>query len=209
MQGTYLYKCINESQLNFGNTSQPVRGFVYTTTEELTRTSISIPDFSAGILGYGKNYFVGFSADHFTQPDESFVQGSSQLPLKYTANAGIMIHAGCITFTPAILYEKQGDFNYQVIEGYLTACHLTLGVGARFYEDIVYSENMSGNAWNGMIFSLGYQCKYLRIGYSYDYYVSNLTTMSGGGAYEASLTFLIPYQSPKLKKVNGLNIPAF
>ncbi len=73
-QATYHEKSIDQSKLNFGDMIDPIRGFVYTTGEQLTRRSVSVPDFSAGLLGYGQNVFFGASFDHLTQPDESFVQ---------------------------------------------------------------------------------------------------------------------------------------
>ena len=68
VQGTYRQKSINPNNISFGDMIDPVRGFIYNinSPDFLLRTSIAVPDFAAGILGFGKNYFVGFAMNHFT-----------------------------------------------------------------------------------------------------------------------------------------------
>ncbi len=193
-QATYHEKSINTTNLSFGDMANPVRGFVYSTESMVTRSDIKVPDFSAGIQGYGKNYFFGFAINHITQPDESFVQGASPLPIKYVVNAGGMIPIGSFTLSPILLYQKQQDFNQTVAECYISKWHLTTGVGYRFN--------------NAVIFTIGYQNSFMRIGYSYDYTTSELTAFIGG-SHEASLAILLPYKHDKFKKVNGINCPFF
>jgi type IX secretion system PorP/SprF family membrane protein len=194
VQETWYYKSVNYSNLTFGDQIDPTRGFVYNTNETPLKTSVAVPDFSAGLLGYGKHYFVGFAVDHLTQPDLSFVTGSSPLSMKYTFNAGGMIPVGSFTITPTVLFQQQQDFTEKVIECYLKQSHFTMGIGYR-YQD-------------AMIFTIGFEDKWLRMGYSYDYTVSALTNATGG-TNEASLTVLLPYKSSRLVKVSGLNCPTF
>jgi type IX secretion system PorP/SprF family membrane protein len=194
IQGTYYEKSVDWSKLTFGDQIDATRGFIYNSNELSTNNRVVVADFSAGILGYTKRYFIGFSMDHLTQPDESFVTGSSPLPIKYAFNAGGMIEIGSFVVSPTILYQKQQDFNQFVFECYLIKGHFTMGVGCRL-----------GDALIGVI---GYQNKFMRIGYSYDYTISALTIQTGG-SHEASFAFLLPYHSGRLKKVNGINCPAF
>ncbi|HSY76660.1 MAG TPA: PorP/SprF family type IX secretion system membrane protein [Bacteroidia bacterium] len=194
MQGTYHEKIVDWSKLTFGDMIDPTRGFVYSSGETSTRTSIAVPDFSAGALGYWKNVFLGFAVDHLTQPDESFITGASPLPMKFVFNAGGNIQAGSFTVTPTFLYQKQQDFDMEVAECYLSKGHIEGAIGYRF-----------GDA---MIFILGYQNSFIRIGYSYDLTTSQLGIQSGG-CHEASLAILMPYKKDRLKKVNGINCPHF
>ncbi|HXB13742.1 MAG TPA: PorP/SprF family type IX secretion system membrane protein [Bacteroidia bacterium] len=195
VQFTWHNIILNQSNLAFGDMIDPRRGFIFQTNERFTDTNKSVFDISAGILGYGKNYFVGFAIDHITQPDESFVSTASPLPMKFVLNGGVMIHAGGFIISPTVLYIKQQDFNTEVIECYLTRWHFTLGIGYRVSDAI--------------IFTLGYQSKYIHIGYSYDYTISMLTNMVTGGTHEGSIGVMIPYKSSKFKKTNGINCPLF
>ncbi len=196
VQGTYRQKSINPNNISFGDMIDPVRGFIYNinSPDFLLRTSIAVPDFAAGILGFGKNYFVGFAMNHFTQPDEFFTSGASPLPIKYVFNAGGIIPIGSFIISPTLLHQKQQDFNQTVAECYLSKWHLTAGVGYRFND--------------AMIFTLGYHNSFMRLGYSYDYTTSALTNITGG-SHEASLAILVHYKHDRFKKVNGINCPFF
>jgi len=194
VQGTYHEKSVDWSKLNFGDNIDATRGFVYSSNEMATNKPIAVADFSAGILGYGKCYFIGFAMDHLTQPDESFITGSSPLPIKYTINAGGMISVGQFVISPAILWSKQQDFSQAQIECYVNYSHFTIGVGYRNQD--------------ACVFAIGYQNKLFRIGYSYDYTISQLTIQTAG-SHEGSLAFLIPYKLERYKKVNGINCPVF
>ncbi|HTB07684.1 MAG TPA: PorP/SprF family type IX secretion system membrane protein [Bacteroidia bacterium] len=194
IEGTWHYKSFNYSNLTFGYQIDPTRGFIYNNNETPLRTYVSVPDFSAGILGYGKYYFAGFAMNHLTQPDESFATGASPLPIRYTFNAGGMIPIGGFTISPTYIHTQQQDFTEDVVELYAIKWNVTLGIGYRFQD--------------AMIFTLGYQRKWLRIGYSYDYTTSSLGNATGG-SQEASLAILLHYKSPKLVKVSGINCPAF
>jgi type IX secretion system PorP/SprF family membrane protein len=189
-QITYLNLSLNESKLGFSK----YVGWVEGPGPVLLRNSITAPDYSGGILGYGKNYFFGFSADHFSQTDESFYQGASPLQIKYAANIGFMFPVKSVIISPTFLYQKQGTIYQSTIEWYVSTRHLTAGLGYRSQDAII-----------GM---LGYQGKLLRVGYSYDYSTSK-RTLETGGIQEASLALLLPYSKPQRKKVNGLNYPAF
>jgi len=194
VQGGSSQLNIDESKLNFGNMIDPRKGFIYNTGEVLTRNNVLVPDFSAGILGYGKYYFAGFSIDHFNQPNESFVAGTSPLPIKLTINAGGMIPLGKLILSPTLLYTQQQNFNQLVAELYLISKYVTTGLGFR-----------NGDA---LLFDLGCQYKRVRFGFSYDLTISQLT-LATGGSYEVSLALVLPYKSTKYKKTKGISYPHF
>jgi len=200
-QATYHQLSLDESKLSFGDQIDPVRGFVYTTGETLLRNSVTDPDFSAGILGYGRNVFFGFSADHLTQPDESFVQGASALPLKYTGHAGAIIPINTrstliedqFSLSPNILYQQQGDFRQLDLGFYALKGSIVGGVWYR-----------SGDA---VILLIGIDKGNFKFGYSYDITISKLT-LATGGADELSLQFQLQCR-PKRHTYRVVNCPSF
>jgi len=200
-QATYHQLSLDESKLSFGDQIDPVRGFVYTTGETLLRNSVSDPDFSAGILGYGRNVFFGFSADHLTQPDESFVQGASALPLKYTGHAGAMIPVNTrstliedqFSISPNVLYQQQGDFRQLDLGFYAIKGSV---VGGFWYR--------SGDA---VIVLIGIDKGNFKFGYSYDVTISKLT-LATGGSDELSLMFQLQCR-PKRHTYRVVNCPSF
>lgn len=199
-QATYHQKTVDQSKLNFGDMIDPRRGFIYNTNEQLVRTSVGVPDFSAGILGYGRNVFVGFSADHLTQPDESFVSGASPLPIKYTVHAGAMIPVNnhslqedAVIISPNVLYQQQQDFQ-----------QLDLG----FY---VEKGPIVGGLWyrnqDAIIALIGFQKKLIKMGYSYDVTISKLTEATAG-SHEISLILQFSCR-PRVRKFRTISCPSF
>ncbi|HTB33003.1 MAG TPA: type IX secretion system membrane protein PorP/SprF, partial [Bacteroidia bacterium] len=162
-----------------------------------------------GLLGYGKNYFAGFSLAHPAQPDVSFFQGASPLAIKYTANAGVNIPIGAVTISPCLLYQKQGNTYQEVAEGYASFWHISAGIGYRFQKITGASDSLSIYTYSGIIFSLGYTGKLLRVGYNVVYPLSKTYTAESLAMNEFSVAVLIHYSSPKHKKTSGINCPAF
>ena len=116
VQATVAQRSIDWNKLTFGDMIDPRYGFVYQTNEIQPNTNKIFADFSAGIIGYTKNLFIGFTANHLTRPDEGF-GGRSRLPIKWTGHAGFNIHFGRArqeskkwTLSPNILYQQQQDF---------------------------------------------------------------------------------------------------
>ncbi len=200
-QATYHQLSINESKLSFGDQIDPIYGFIYPTAEQLTRTSVAVPDFSVGMLGYGKNVFFGFAVDHLTQPDESLVQGSSPLPIKYTVHAGAMIPVNTgssfsedeLNLSPNILFQQQGSFQ-----------QIDLG----FY---AIKGSVIGGFWyrtdDAIILLIGLDKGTVKFGYSYDITISKLT-LATGGSHELSLIFQFQCR-PKHHSYRVVNCPSF
>ena len=76
LQGTYIQKSVNRSNLTFGDMIHPRRGFVFSTADVITAVPVNLFDFSAGILGYSDRFYIGFATHHLTEPNISMA-GSS------------------------------------------------------------------------------------------------------------------------------------
>jgi type IX secretion system PorP/SprF family membrane protein len=201
LQATYHQKSIDQGKLTFGDQIDPENGFVYNTSEILSRTSVGVPDFSAGILGYSKNLFFGFAADHLSQPDESFVSAPSPLPMKFTAHVGAMLDVNShstltedqFTISPNILYQQQADFH-----------QLDLG----FY---AIKGSIVGGVWyrnqDAIMVLIGIDRKQFKFGYSYDITISRLTEATAG-SHEISLIFDFQCR-PKRHTYRVVNCPSF
>jgi type IX secretion system PorP/SprF family membrane protein len=199
-QATYHQKSVDWSKLTFGDMIDATRGFVYNTNETATRTSIGVPDFSAGIVGYSKNVFFGFAADHLTQPDESFVTGSSPLPMKFTVHAGAMIPVNGhsiqddqVTISPNVIFQKQQDFQQLELGFYAMKGPI---VGGLWYRN-----------QDAIILLIGFQKKTIKMGYSYDVTISKLTEQTAG-SHELSLTFQFSCH-PHHRTFRTINCPSF
>lgn len=203
-EASYRRIDIDWSQLTFGDMIDPQYGFIFATKEDIVNydQSVGHPDFSAGLLGYSKNYFFGFAAHHLTEPSQGFITEST-LPRKFTVHMGGNFSLNryrntTTTISPNFLYQKQQDFqqfNYGV---YVNRGPIVGGLWAR---------NSLKN-FDAFILMIGLIQETFKFGYSYDITVSNLKNSNTLGAHELSFTLFMPCRS-KSKSYNTISCPQF
>lgn len=201
LQATYLQKTLDKTKLNFGDMIDARRGFVWNTAETVPSVSKKNVDFSAGVLGYSKNYFFGVAAHHINQPDEGLL-GFSKLPIKVTGHVGAMIAIGgrgSNTFlSPGVLYQGQQKFQ-----------QLNLGLqyvkgtdnGGAFVCGLWYRNS------DAIIAVVGIQNRNFKFGYSYDVTISKLAGNTAG-SHEISLQIQFECKSKK-RKYRTISCPSF
>ena len=200
-EATYFQKSLDWSKLTFGDQIDPRQGFIYATNDVPRGGSVSNADFSAGLLGYTDIFFVGFAANHLTEPNESLIVGTSKLPLKITAHAGASIPLGMrgkygepkTKLSPNILYQQQGAFRQLNLGMYVDHGPIMAGVWYR-----------SRDAFIALI---GFHTDHLKFGYSYDVTTSKLTTATAG-SHEISLTLQFDCKR-KHRRVRTIPCPTF
>jgi len=195
LQAGFFQKALDRNKLNFGDMIDPRRGFVWNTNELIPSQNKTNLDFSAGILGFSKRYFIGFAANHITQPDEGLL-GPSKLPVKFTGHAGAMIPLSKDRETfisPNVLFQQQQNFSQ-------------LNLGVYFVKG-----SFVGGLWyrnqDAFIVLLGLQTDHFKVGYSYDVTISKLASNTAG-SHEVSLQIQFECK-PKKKKYRTISCPSF
>ena len=193
LQATYQNKSLDWDKLIFPDMIDPRYGVVYETNEQRPeKLSRSVADFSAGFLGYTKNFYFGFAAHHVTQPYEGFLNSKARLPYKLTGHVGanftlskknrrVENSLGDMSLSPNVIYMYQmgsHQFNYGLYFQYYPFL-----VGAWFRQSTTNPD--------AVVFLAGVEYNWFRVGYSYDLTVSRLANVSGG-SHEVSLQFLLP-----------------
>lgn len=196
-QGGYFQKSIDWGKLTFGDMIDPRFGFIYDTREVPGQNTVNGLDFSAGVLGFSRNFYFGFAAHHLTEPNESFFKERSEvsdLPRKYTGHIGAVIpfnkkYPDEGSISPNFLYQTQGTFQQWNIGLYLTKGPLVGGMWYRHND--------------ALAFLLGMQADQVRVGYSYDLTISKLTNATGG-SHEISLAlqFECRQRPPRFRPLN-------
>ena len=200
-QATYFQKSLDWNKLTFGDMIDPRRGFVYATNDVPRGGSVANADFSAGLLAYTDIFFVGFAANHLTQPNESLIVGESKMPMKITAHAGAAIPLGMrgkygeakTRLSPNILSQQQAAFHQLNLGLYVDHGPIIAGVWYR-----------SKDAFIALI---GFQTDHVKFGYSYDVTTSKLTTATAG-SHEISLTLQFDCKR-KHRRVRTIPCPTF
>jgi type IX secretion system PorP/SprF family membrane protein len=195
LQATYLQKSLDRENLHFGDMIDARRGFVYNTMEVVPAQNKSNADFSAGLLGFSKHYFFGFSAHHINRPDEGLL-GESRLPSKFTAHGGaiITLEKGNESYlSPNILFQAQQEFR-----------QLNLGL---YYVKGPFVAGLWYRNADAVIALIGVQNDNFKFGYSYDVTVSRLAGNTAG-AHEVSVQIQFECQA-KRKKYRTISCPSF
>lgn len=160
---------------------------------------------SAGGLLFTNNAWLGFSAHHLNQPNQSFVDGLSPLPRKLSLHAGYRISLGQGSMrrdfthmskqrylTPTINYKRQGPFEQLDLGAYFYVEPILLGL---WYRGLPYKPVEAQSNRDALVVMVGVNLlSGLSIGYSFDYTLSQLGIQSGG-AHELSLSWTIPSQN--------------
>ena len=214
---------INFEKLTFGDQFDPSTGqFLDQPTAETFRTNFSKTffDVSFGGVFFTRTAWLGVSAWHLTEPNQSIIDESSPLPRKYSFHGGFKFYlkpgatgSGVYTrkaersIAPAFQYRHQGKFDQMDVGLYFTAEPLVVGVwyrGVPFknLEDFVNNESI--------VLLLGFTKlgakDAINIGYSFDYTISKLGSGSGG-AHEFSLVYTWPMRNPRKPPKDKLVIP--
>lgn len=119
----------NPSKFQYGDQWNSVTGYSASNpgSESLSNSSATTFDIGAGAVYYdaapGKkaNLFLGFSANHLTQPEDPFISSgtNTKLPIRYTAHGGVRLRLSeTVSLIPNLLYMRQGDAEEKMAGAY-------------------------------------------------------------------------------------------
>lgn len=209
LKAGYYQRRLAWENLKFGDMIDPQGGFILPTNEKPPENPTrGVPDFSAGIfLDYDNLVFGGVAVDHLTMPDVGFyATNPTKLNMKFTVHAGanINLHGGGssnsdreFSLSPNILYQQQFKYHQLNIGVYLTIDPFIGGVWFR--------HNFENP--DAIIPMLGIHYKNLKVAYSYDYTISNLSGTTGG-AHEVSASWVFPCYE-KRNTIRAIKCPSF
>ncbi len=200
-QATVVQKSINVSNLRFGDMIDARRGFVYQSQEQIENDRVFYPDFSFGLIGFSKKLYFGGAVHHLTAPDEGFIN-QAILPMRITGHFGAKIPLGIRradqSWSPNIIFQTQGTAMELNAGNYFSKGPVVVGMW--------YRASLKGNR-DALIMLVGIETNELKIGYSYDFTVSQLNGQTGG-SHEISLSYVFPC-SPKKPRFETINCPSF
>ena len=206
-QASYIQKKLNWDFI-FPDMIHPLYGPIYPTSEILVPTDNTKGhfDFSAGFIGYNRNYFFGLGIHHLTQPTESF-RGidDAVLPRKFTVHfgtniplKGIGVKKDELSISPNLLFQQQQDFQQMNWGFYLNRKGIV--VGTWFRQNLTFH-------YDSFIMLLGYVEEKMKFAYSYDLTTSQLRNQTLG-AHEVSFSFIFPCPKNKVT-FRPISCPSF
>ncbi|MEM7571834.1 MAG: type IX secretion system membrane protein PorP/SprF [Bacteroidota bacterium] len=189
-----LQTAIDFDRFIFGDVVDPIDGAgnPSETMERLQSDAKTDFDAGVGLLVYANGLYGGVSLDHLNRPNESLFEINENLyagrPMRMSFHAGGQINLKRYSnrsrpayVTPNILYTRQAAFQQLMLGAYF-------GYGPMFIGGW-YREGFENS--DALIGVVGVRKGVLRIGYSFDLTVSELSGVPGGlgGVHEISLAF--------------------
>jgi type IX secretion system PorP/SprF family membrane protein len=200
-----------DDQGNIGTTLNP------SSQEQLdgAQGRASYLDVGTGFLLYSKTLFLGVVGKHLNQPNQSMVDGSAPLPIKYAIHGGAKLPLGGggrgrrgrtrsrqlemeKTITPAFMYRTQGKYDQLDLGAYVHYNPMILGVWYRGMS-LLKKEGLKMNNQDAIAVLIGFQQDNFTFGYSYDVTVSQLG-FSTAGSHELSMSVEIPTNNNRKRK---------
>jgi len=189
-QAGYTYQQLDWNSLRFYDQINPVSGFVdefnnlnVTADQAPDNFNVSYADFGAGFVAFSPTLYGGLGIKHVTQPKISYTSGdeSAKLPLR------VAIHGGAVFrlderdkrepfISPNVLLAQQSNFTQINVGSFVNYNPIFGGVW--------YRHTISNT--DAVIALVGFTIEMLRIGYSYDFTLSELS-LSSGGTHEISV----------------------
>lgn len=192
LQANYGMKTFNSANLVFNDQLNSGSSAVSADLKNLGK--VAYLDLNFGSLYVGDHYWLGASFRHINMPNTSINDKSAKTPV------GISIHGGyrfmqektgerlSYYISPVFNYRHQSNFDQLDLGVYFVTTPLHLGLWYRGLPVKKYAPSFSNN--DALSLMLGYEFKEtnLRIGYSYCYGLSKLTT-AANGSHEISISY--------------------
>ena len=215
---SFVQKSFNWNEAVWGDQLDPSRGNIYSTNQPQGNNANYL-DLSNGFILFSKNTFFGASFNHLTTPNESFLyninpNNTDKLPVRTCFHGGHKIRIlknGLfhqeLFVTPEFVLDFQSNFKRLNFGTYFVDGIFDLGFWYR-HTRLQDPNNAGFAAQDAIIVVLGLEKNNLKIGYSYDFNLSNLLA-SSIGAHEISFTLDIPSSVKKVTKFRVINCPQF
>lgn len=200
VQGGIVQKSVNFDKLTFGNQYTTAGGGTFDTSipngETYSNTNYLLHDINAGALYYYAkenvrlNPFIGFSAFHLTQPNETFYGNDNKLPIRYYIHGGTKVNVNAkIQLLPKFIYMKQ--VNAQEVTATLLLHYFLQDSGTYLIFGPTYRNK------DAAIIEAGIKKGSYTARISYDVNTSSLKNASNyRGGFEISLTYIARKSKP-------------
>lgn len=191
---SYSMRSIDYNKLVFGDQFELGRDELYPTTDLIDTYGKGYIDFGSGLLIYNKSVWVGLSAYHMNKPNHSLIDGSDQLPVKYSIHAGyrVPLYYGpkgmkkMSSLAPSFIYKKQGQFDQLDLGLHFQYDPIMAGF---WYRGIPVTQDIPDRVnQDALTFLFGLRFDEIQVGYSYDITISAMGP-SSGGSHEVSLIY--------------------
>jgi type IX secretion system PorP/SprF family membrane protein len=171
---------------------------------------VNYADMGAGMLYNSTNYWLGASAKHINEPNNSMVGSTDAMPIFLSIHGGyrFIISARGLNqsklrefISASVHYRKEQKFDQFDIGAYYYKSFMNVGIWYRGLPFKHYKPGYPSRESIALLLGLEIPDKNFRIGYSYDLTVSKLGLNNTKGAHEVSLVYEVAKKKKKNKRV--------
>ncbi len=211
-----VFQSSNFDNYIFGDQISDNGNFIGASQENLSgKETIIYPDVHLGAYAHNGAAWFGLTVEHITQPNQSFMDGDSRLPRKYSVQAGykfgfinangrVLKQLKEFSITPMLLYWMQSSFRRLELGAHFVYEPIMLGF---WYRGIPIGKNEFGYLnQDALVFLFGVYTRDIQFGYSYDYLISPLG-QAPGGAHEITLKINFGFYRMGLRSNYNKRIP--
>ncbi len=209
LSGSYNMKSLDQTKLIFND--QLITGAAVS-LDAAAYQNITYFDLNAGVLYNSRNVWCGVVVKHLNTPNVSMIGKEDKLPMYIGVHGGVKKFIGetgpndtevkkYLSF--AFNYRHQLNYDQLDLGAYFFIKPITFGV---WYRGIPFKSYAAGYPNSESVTALlGFEIpkKNIRIGYSFDFTVSNLQLNRTAGAHEISLIY--EFASIKRKEARATN----
>jgi type IX secretion system PorP/SprF family membrane protein len=206
----FYYIGLNIGKLIFNSMLRGSGGTV-PSTNPIPFDRIADVDFATSAIVYNDRIWGGFTFDHLLAPKTSFYGDNANVPVKFNLFGGVQLIKKTRllvkmkeVLSVALNFQAQQKFIQTDLGLYYFKDPLIFGL---WYRGIPFATTQAGDAIIGLV---GIKLNGLRIGYSYDFTISNLINTTGG-AHEVSMTYEFNSFSlgQQRKRIRAIPCPEF
>ena len=169
---------------------------------------VDYADVSSGLLLYSSRFWFSFATHQMNQPQQSFYNEVSRLPVKFSLGTGYKIpilkasgqrkkDEEIMSITPVAHYKFQGKSDQLDIGVYAIYQRFMMGTWYRGIPIKQYKPDLQNN--ESVVAFTGFKLSNFSLGYSYDFTLSRLAIANTGGSHEINIT----YEHPQGKTRKG------
>jgi type IX secretion system PorP/SprF family membrane protein len=185
-----------------GTNITPGGSFIPSAEQEPAQLNNNFLDISTGLLFYNPKWFAGVTLNHVNKPQDRYILNAEQnyigLPLRWTLQAGYQYKLHLRRretlpsfVSPNLIYTRQAGFSQLNIGAYSAINQLIIGAYYR----------QSGVTGDAAIITAGIRTEVMKLTYSFDYTLSDITVKEGG-SHEVAFSYYFGDDVHKRSKIN-------
>jgi type IX secretion system PorP/SprF family membrane protein len=200
IQAGVIHKSVNMEKLYFSTQYNSSNGGGFNTDissgEIFSNASIILPEANIGLMYFHSdvrkkiNPFLGFSAFHLTEPNESFFGVVNKLPRRYLLHAGARINISEKLYLLMHSLAMQQTNDRETVNTFLANYYLKSS-------DVLLLAGATYRSRDAVIAHTGIKYGHYTYRFSYDINTSSLSAISNGkGGFELSVIYIIKKPIP-------------